>query len=399
VSPPPDSGRRRLLRAARSLCGIAVLAVGFAALAPPVSADRAEDLRHLREAIDRSRERVAAYERQQRSLLEAVEALDRAAAVLAREVAVAHARVLRTRTELRKVESEAEEIERQLRATERAMSRRAVALYKAGELAGVRILFSAGGIREFLARIGALRLLLERDVQLLERHRAESASFAAAQQRAREAAEASEEAASRLRERESQLASERGVKKRLIARLHDDRTEERAALVELEKAARALEETLVALRDAPTGTRGALSGPPFASLQHELPPPVDVPIARGFGRVVDEEFFTETFRKGVEYDAPEGAPVRAVADGDVRFAGWFRGFGRLVILDHGDEYFTVSGHLSEMSVEVGDRVSRGDAIGAVGETGSLSGPQLYFEIRRGGAPLDPRDWLQQGDSR
>jgi septal ring factor EnvC (AmiA/AmiB activator) len=386
-------------RAARSLCGIALLTVGLGVLAPPALADRAEDLRHLRAAIDRSRERVAAYERQQRSLLEAVEALDRAAAALTREVAAARARALRARAELRKVESEAEEIEQRLRATERAMSQRAVALYKAGELAGVRMLFSAGGIREFLARIGALRLLLGRDVELLERHRAESASFAAAQQRAREAAEASEEAASRLRKRERQLAAERGVKKRLIARLHADRTQERAALVEFEKAARALEETLAALSDAPTGTQRALSGPPFASLRHELPPPVDVPITRGFGRVVDDEFFTETFRKGVEYDAPQGAPVRAVADGDVRFAGWFRGFGRLVILDHGDEYFTVSGHLSKMSVGAGDRVARGDVIGAVGETGSLSGPQLYFEIRRSGEPLDPRDWLERGDSR
>ena len=246
--------------------------------------------------------------------------------------------------------------------------------------------------------MGALRLLLGRDAELLARHRVESASYAAAQERAREAAGASEEAAARLRQRERELAAERRAKKRLIARFHTDRTRERAVLVELEKAARALEETLASLRDSPKGSRLALSGPPFVSLRRALPPPVDVPITRGFGRVIDDEFFTETFRAGVEYDAPQGAPVRAVADGDVRFAGWFRGFGRLVILDHGDEYFTVSGHLSEMSVEVGDRVARGELIGAVGETGSLSGPQLYFEIRRGGEPLDPGDWLQPGDS-
>jgi septal ring factor EnvC (AmiA/AmiB activator) len=380
------------------LRALALLAVAFGALGAPALADRAEELEQLREAIEQSRERVAGYERRERGLLEAVEALDRAAAVLTREVAAARDRAARALAELRKVESEAREIERRLRATERAMSQRAVALYKVGELAGVRMLFSAGEIREFLARFGALRLLLGRDAELLERHRAESVSFAAAQERAREAATASEEAAARLNQRERELAAERGDKKRLIAHLHSDRTRERAVLVELEKAARALEETLAALRDAPTGSRLALSGPPFSSLQRALPPPVDAPITRGFGRVIDDEFFTETFRAGVEYDAPQGEPVRAVADGDVRFAGWFRGFGRLVILDHGDEYFTVSGHLSQMSVEVGDRVAGGEVIGAVGETGSLSGPQLYFEIRRGGEPLDPREWLQPGDS-
>jgi septal ring factor EnvC (AmiA/AmiB activator) len=379
----------------RSLCGIALLAVSLAA---PAAADRAEDLERLRAAIEESRERVAAYERQQRSLFEAVEALDRAAVALTREVARARARAARARGELQRVEAEAAEIEQRLRVTERAMSRRAVALYKAGDLAGVRMLFSAGGIREFLARTSALRLLLGQDVELLERHRSESAALAAARRRAREAAEASEAAAAQMRERQRELAAERSAKARLVARLHGDRTRERGALVELEKAARALEETLQSMSDAPQGPSPALSGPPFASLQHALLPPVDAPIARGFGRVIDDEFFTETYRKGVEYDAPEGAPVRAVANGHVRFAGWFRGFGRLVILDHGDAYFTVSGHLSEMAVEAGERVRPGDVIGAVGDTGSLSGPQLYFEIRRGGEPLDPRDWLQTGDS-
>jgi len=77
----------------------------------------------------------------------------------------------------------------------------------------------------------------------------------------------------------------------------------------------------------------------------------------------------------------------------VRFADWFRGYGKLVILDHGDDYFSVSGHLAEILVGVGDRVSEGQPIGSVGETGSLSGPSLYFEIRRGAEPLDPAEWL------
>ena len=90
------------------------------------------------------------------------------------------------------------------------------------------------------------------------------------------------------------------------------------------------------------------------------------PVARGFGRVVDDEFRTETFRKGVDFAAAAGAPVRAVAPGEVRFAGWFRGYGRIVILDHGDGYFTVSGHLDAVDVAVGDMVGEGDDLGTVG---------------------------------
>ena len=123
------------------------------------------------------------------------------------------------------------------------------------------------------------------------------------------------------------------------------------------------------------------------------------PIARGFGRVVDDEFRTETFRKGVDFGAAAGAPVRAVAPGEVRFAGWFRGYGKIAILDHGDDYFTVSGHLESLAVALGDAVRVGDRIGSAGETGSLTGPTLYFEIRHGGDALDPGEWLARGGSR
>jgi septal ring factor EnvC (AmiA/AmiB activator) len=274
-----------------------------------------------------------------------------------------------------------------------------VALYKSGDAAGVRMLFTAGGIREFLARSSLLRRLLQRDGALLDRHKAESSALEAVRLRAVEAAEVSTAAAQALQQRERELAGERAAKRRLVAQVHQDRGRERAALVELEKAARALEETLRNLEDHPEAELGSLGGPPFETLRSNLDPPVDAPVTGHFGRVVDEEFFTETYRTGVVFGAEYGSPVRAVAAGRVRYAGWFRGFGRLVIVAHGDSYFTVSGHLSEMVVAVGDRVSAGDTLGAVGDTGSLTGPQLYFEIRLGGDPLDPAEWLRAVDSR
>ena len=125
-----------------------------------------------------------------------------------------------------------------------------------------------------------------------------------------------------------------------------------------------------------------------------LAPPVQGELIQGFGRQVDAEFKTETFQSGWVYAAKSGTPVEAVAPGAVRFAGWFRGYGRLVILDHGDGYFTVSGHLDELDVAVGDAVRARERIGTVGETGSLAGPRLSFEVRRRGQALDPGGWLQ-----
>jgi septal ring factor EnvC (AmiA/AmiB activator) len=191
-------------------------------------------------------------------------------------------------------------------------------------------------------------------------------------------------AAARFQSRSGELARERGAKRTILRELRRNRTRERQALYERAVAAQVLAETL-ARRGAGGASRDRFTsaGRPFASLRGRLDPPVAGEVLAGFGRVVDPEFRTETFRKGVDIAAAEGTPVRAVADGSVRFAGWFRGYGKIVILDHGEGYFTVSGHLADTAVALGERVAAGDPLGSVGETGSLSGPRLYFEIREG----------------
>jgi septal ring factor EnvC (AmiA/AmiB activator) len=374
-----------------------VAAIALIAAAAPARAEDEPELERLREAIRESRDRVTTYEREQRGLLETVEALDRAAAVIRRDLAHVRRVSERARETLKSAEAETAAIRERRKVLERAMSSRAVALYKAGSAGPVRLLFAADGVRDMLSRLNTLKLLLGHDIDLLDRHRVESAALIEAEARAREALKGRDEALAQLRERSDQLKQEREAKRKLVARLHQDRASERAALVELEAASRALEETLASLRQTPT-RKFELLGPPFESLRERLAPPVEAPIATSFGRVVDAEFKTETFQSGLEFDAPLGVAVEAVAAGQVRFAGWFRGYGKIVILDHGGEYFTISGHLADIRVEVGDEVKSRGVIGTVGDTGSLSGPRLYFEVRHGREPQDPRKWLRLRDT-
>lgn len=357
--------------------------------------DRAAELESLRDAISASRERVATYEREQRGVLETIDALDRSVDALRRERAAVRRRADEARERLKTVEGEAREVRTRLAATQQAMSRRAVALYKAGELGPVHLLFSADGAADLLTRWSTLRRLLDHDAALIDRHRSASEQLVDVEVRARAALEGRDAALAELSERSGQLTSERHIKRQIVSRLHLDRSRARAVLVELETASRALEETLSTwqgeLEAAPQGT-----GPSFGSLRASLRAPVRAPIVESFGEVVDAEFHTKTFHKGVEFDAARGTEVRAVARGQVRFAGWFRGYGRLVIVDHGDQYFTVLGHLEEIRVAVGESVEAGAVVATVGDSGSLSGPRLYFEIRRGSQPLDPVAWLAPG---
>jgi septal ring factor EnvC (AmiA/AmiB activator) len=240
-----------------------------------------------------------------------------------------------------------------------------------------------------------LRRLLRHDTDLIVRHREQTLALSRARQRAADANAAATAADATLTRRTGELAEERSRKRQLARKLGRSRALARSALTELEIAGRALEETVAAWRDsgAPQASAPIPSGPDFTSLRGRLPDPVTGALRGRFGRVVDRDSLTATFRKGVAWEPPQGTPVQAVASGRVRYAGRFRGYGNVVILDHGEDHFTVSAHLDRIDVALGDPVAAGSTIGAVGESGSLDGPRLYFEIRQGGQALDPAEWL------
>jgi len=89
-----------------------------------------------------------------------------------------------------------------------------------------------------------------------------------------------------------------------------------------------------------------------------------------------------------------GAPVAAVAGGRVVYADWLPGLGLLVILDHGEGYMSLYGHNDRLLKAVGESVAAGESIAAAGDTGGRASPELYFEIRRAGKPVDPAPWFR-----
>jgi septal ring factor EnvC (AmiA/AmiB activator) len=159
-------------------------------------------------------------------------------------------------------------------------------------------------------------------------------------------------------------------------------------VLELEQAERHLAE-LVQRLSGPARPSG------FEGLKGRLPYPTNGIIEVGFGRVVNPKFNTVTVQKGVDIHAAKGAVVRAVADGKVVYAAWLRGYGNLMIVDHGDRYHSLMAHLDSFGRTVGEVVQQGEELGRVGDSGSVKGPYLYFEIRKAGEALDPAVWLRE----
>lgn len=170
----------------------------------------------------------------------------------------------------------------------------------------------------------------------------------------------------------------------LVASIDARLVKERAA--EAEAARRAQE-----ARRKPSRTPQSMPSPQtsFAKLKGRLSKPVDGRIVGHFGA---KRTGNATWQ-GLQFRAPEGADVHAVAAGTIVFADWLRGYGNLIIIDHGNNYMSVYANNDTILKSIGDGVQQGETIGAVGSSGGDDEPGLYFEIRYRGKPINPAPWL------
>ena len=118
-------------------------------------------------------------------------------------------------------------------------------------------------------------------------------------------------------------------------------------------------------------------------------------VKSAFGKIKHPRFRTELPHNGIDIDASLGSDIKAVFDGKVVFAEWFKGYGLTIIMDHGSGILSIYAHASAILVEPGEVISKGSLLGKVGDSGSLQGAYLYFEIREDGKAVDPENWLTE----
>ncbi len=131
----------------------------------------------------------------------------------------------------------------------------------------------------------------------------------------------------------------------------------------------------------------------FASLRGRLPWPTHGNVISHFGKQRHPTLNTVTENLGIEIRAPLGTPVQSVDAGQVQTITWQRGRGNIIIISHDDGYYTVYTHLADIRVDLMDTIEAGQVIGTVGDSGSLNGPVLHFQIWKNTENLNPEDWL------
>ncbi|MEE8564524.1 MAG: peptidoglycan DD-metalloendopeptidase family protein [Atribacterota bacterium] len=121
--------------------------------------------------------------------------------------------------------------------------------------------------------------------------------------------------------------------------------------------------------------------------------PIQGKLISEYGRQKNTDFNTYTFNSGIDISAPLGQVVHAAGSGEVIYTGSIKGYGQIIIIDHGGRVTTLYAHLSRILIDIGDKVKKGQPIGQVGDSGGVSSTRLHFEVRVEGKPTDPMNWL------
>jgi septal ring factor EnvC (AmiA/AmiB activator) len=361
-------------------------------------------LQETQQQLKREREKAAEARRRESSLLAELEEIDRRLAAKQREIGRLDARIQRVQGEITALRGDISRLAAYRSGQEQALARRLRTMYKVHAQGAALPLILSG--EDPLARLAVVRQLgsvAALDARLIQEYRLTSENLA--DRKSREEARQTELANLRAEAAREQAEADREAARRrvLLAKVREERAYHDRMVGELTEAAKRLEAFIRELQAKqrrlakipPPKTPGTPPSVGFGSLRGHLPWPTEGKIVGAFGPQVHPRFGTRTFRNGVEIEAAEGTEVHAVYAGQAVYTGWFKGYGNLIILDHGNEYYTLYAHVAEILIKEGDEVRQGQRIGSVGDTGSLSGARLYFEVRYQGRPQDPAEWLRQ----
>ncbi len=310
----------------------------------------------------------------------------------------------RTGREIQKVTEEANRKRSEI-------ERRLASLYKAGELGALRMFFSAESFPQLAENIRYMKSILENDKRIFDEYNQKIDQLKSLKTDLERDAAKKTRIVSSIEQKKREIEEEKSKKAQYLGKVRQDRKSYEASLKELQANASRLQ-TMITRLDAlsrrklssrhekPGAKQKPLAELPpvpdrgFASQKGRMALPVRGTILESYGKHKHPEFNSFTFSKGVSISAPSGAEIKAVYEGTVIFADYFKGFGNMIIVDHGGGYFSLYAHASRLTKKVGAEVSRHETIAAVGDVDSSKGSMLYFEIRHQGKPVDPAGWVR-----
>ena len=355
----------------------------------PVSQDKQDQIQQIESKLSKEKRSFEAFSSREKDLLKDLSDLENEVREKKQAVEAMKKNIETAKAEAEKLGSKLPNLESSLKSVEGRLEERLVALYKYAKEGYIMTLAGAADLDQFRRRVKYAWCFMEEDRKTLEalgeqafRYRDEMSHI-----RKQIAKTATSREAQRV-----QLASLRAdLEKKviLLVKVHKEKEFYETAVKELESAAQDMKSTIKKIEARKVNHEMQASR--FIDSKGKLPMPLE-------GRIVKGGQFLKTsvpnLHKGVFIEGPSSdMEVRAVFPGRVDFSGSLKGYGEMVVINHGSRFFTISALLSERRKEEGDKVHAGEVIGRVRGEGTSKGSRLYFEIREGAQNLDPSAWL------
>lgn len=374
----------------RSLAAVAALAASLAwAVEDPEEVEaRLEALRAEIEAIQQRLDRDLGTRDEE---MERLANAERAVSARRRATRRTESELAETRSSIDEINNRIEVLEGEVTRHAHALARQLALAYRHGSGSRLKMLLNQDDPTRFSRRLAYHGYLTRARLDAMDKLSTAIDELAESRASLEQERLRRETLLEREREELAELEQARAERAEALAVIEARIENNRDRLADLERDAAELAELLEELASALADVPPELEATPFAELRGELPRPVDGPIEHGFG----DRRGGEVVWNGWLIAAEQGERVGAIAHGRVAYAEWLRGYGLLLIVDHGDGFMSLYAHNESLLRDVGDWVSPGETIATVGNSGGTGEAGLYFELRRNGEPVDPVDWLER----
>ena len=293
------------------------------------------------------------------------------------------------------------------------VQKRLNAYYRMGPVGMMNVLFSSNTLPDMLNAREYFQHIIQHDQQVINDYREKIEQLAEAQQALTHERAQLLVVIAKVKEQEKRLQDTREDRMALLKRVKTEKKLYQLALAELRGAAEQLSNTLQALEEKHAAQvakaeeeEKLLLGSPkkkrpgsqygFSAQKGQLDPPVSGTVTTYFGKNTQGRFGITTYANGIDIKTAPGTEITAVYDGKVVYAGTLRGYGNLIIIDHGQQYYSLVSRAAELFKKEGDPVQAGEVIGTMSDQDGLLSEGLHFEIRHGTEPENPLHWLNNG---
>ena len=342
--------------------------------------------------IGKSEAEVLKYSGKESATIHSIDRIDFSLNKARRQISVNKSELSALEKKISKTTNEYKKLTKKIESTEDYAAMRLVALYKINQMGQLHLLVTAESMHELFQRKMALERILESDEEIRKTFIEDKVRLKKVLNRLNQQQMKKVSLKEDIDKQIGIMSQKRNNRKKLLKEIRSKKSYELAALGSYKKTAKALDQTIESLSaKLKQDNQGKKSS--FPAFKGLLKMPVRGKIIRFFGAYKNNKFNVTNFCSGIDIKAKRGEPVAAVCDGKIIYSSWFKGYGNMIIIDHGSSYYTLYAHLEEVLMAKGAEIGTGEVIATVGDTGSLTGPNLHFEVRHHGKPVDPLEWL------